>query len=103
MLSTSTDLLFIALSICVVAFTAFVCYLIYNLTQTVKESTKTMQDVNKKLEKVDPMVDDLTETVGSVTETVRDINKNILKPIASISQIFKKFKNITSVFSEKEK
>lgn len=101
MLSSSTDLLFIALAICVMAFTGFVCYFIYSLTQTVKESTKTVKDVNKKLEKIDPMIDDLCATVNSVTGTVRNINNNILKPIASISQVFKKFRNIVSVFSKK--
>ena len=100
MLNTSTDVLLIVIAICVAFFTGFLCYFIYNLTQTVKQGTKTVEDVNKKLEKIDPLVDDLTETVGSLTGTIQNINNNVLKPVASLSTVFKKIKNITGIFSK---
>lgn len=103
MLETSNDLLLIASSIAILVFTGFLCYLVFSLTKLIQESKKTVEDVNKKLEKIDPLVDDLTKTVGSLTGTIQNINDNILKPVASISTVFKKFRNIVGAFRGEEK
>lgn len=103
MLETSNDILLIASSIAILAFTGFLCHLVFNLTKIVQESKKTVEDVNKKLSTIDPLVSDLTTTVNSLTSTIQDINNNLLKPIASISQVFKKFRNIVGALrGEKE-
>lgn len=103
MLETSKDLLFIAISVAVLALSGYLCYLIYSLTKLTQESKKTVEDVNKKLEKVNPVIDSTTETVKSLTETIQAINDGILKPIASLSELVKKIRTIQSVFSNKEK
>ncbi len=100
MLETSNDVLLIASSIAILTFTGFLCHLVFNVTKIVQESKKTVEDVNKKLNEIDPMVRDLTTTVNGLTTTIQDINNNILKPIASISQVFKKVKNIMGAFKK---
>lgn len=102
MLETSNDILLIASSIAILAFTGFLCYLVFSLTKLIQESKKTVEDVNKKLEEINPMVIDLTTTVNGLTTTIQDINNNLLKPIASVSQVFKKVRNIIGIFKGKE-
>ncbi|MDD3887795.1 MAG: DUF948 domain-containing protein [Patescibacteria group bacterium] len=98
MLETSNDILLIASSIAILAFTGFLCHLVFNLTKIVQESKKTVEDVNRKLNEIDPMVKDLTTTVNGLTTTIQDINNNLLKPIASLSQVFKKVRSIVGAF-----
>ncbi len=103
MLEKSTDLLYIALAICALGFTAFLCYLLLALTKVVQESKKTVEDINKKLEKINPIVDTSTTTITSLMETVQTINDNILKPVASLSKMFKGWRQAASIFRGKDK
>jgi uncharacterized protein YoxC len=102
MLETSKDLLWVALAISALALTAYLCYLLYSLAKIVQEAKKTVEDVNKKLDKVNPTLDSATETINSLLETLQTINNSILKPIASVSAIFKKIKNVASILRGKK-
>lgn len=97
MLETSKDLLLVALAISVLALTGYLCYLIYSLAKLIQETKKTVEDVNKKLDKVNPTLDATIKTVNSLLETLKIINDNLLKPVASLSQVIKKIKNIVSI------
>ncbi len=101
MFNTSTDLLLIAIAISVLSLSGYLSYLIYSLAKVVQESKKTVEDVNKKLEKIDPIIDSSAETVTSLMETLRTINNNVLKPVASFSKIFNNVKQAISVFTKK--
>lgn len=102
MLETSKDILFIAISIAVLAVSGYLSYLLYSVTKLTQESKKTVEDVNKKLEKVNPVIDSAAETIQSLTETIQAINDGILKPIASISEIIKKVRTVQNIFSKEK-
>ena len=68
MLETSSDLLIIVGAFCLLVFTGFLCYLIYSLTKIVQESKKTVEDVNKKMEKLNPVIDNTTMTISSLMQ-----------------------------------
>jgi len=101
MLNTSSDLLLIVLAICSLALAGFVCHLVYHLTLLIKESQKTVTDINKKLEKIDPVLNSTVETVTALTQTIKTLNENLLRPIASFTEIFKSLKNIAGIFKKK--
>lgn len=67
-----------------------------------KETTKTLENFNRKLEKIDPLLDEATGTVANLLGTVNEIDRNVLKPIASLSQVFKKFRNIFGIFNSND-
>jgi len=102
MLETSKDLLLVALAISVLALTGYLCYLLYSLSKLVQETKKTVEDVNKKLDKINPTLDSATQTINSLLETLQTINNSLLKPIASISQVFKKIKNVAAILRGKK-
>ena len=101
MLETSKDILFIAISIAVLAISGYFSYLLYSLTKLTQESKKTVEDVNKKLEKVNPVLDSATNTIKSLSETIQAINDGILKPIASLSEVIKKVRTVQNIFNKK--
>jgi len=102
MLNTSTDLLLIAIAISVLGLTGYLSYLIYSLAKVVQESKKTVEDVNKKLGKIDPIVESSAETISSLMETLKSINDNLLKPVASFSKLFKNVRQAVEVFTAKK-
>ena len=102
MLELGRTALFFALSISILAMSGYFCYLLFNWAKMTKETTKTLENVNKKLEKIDPLLDEATRTVTSLLGTVKEIDRNFLKPIASLSQVVKKFRNIFGIFNSEE-
>ena len=103
MINTSMDLMLVSIAIAVLGLSGFFCYLIYSLTKVVQESRKTVEDVNKKLEKIDPVVDSTSTTISSLLETVDTINNGVLKPVASFSKIIKNFRAAANIFTKKDK
>jgi len=102
MLEVGKTTLFFALSGALLGVSGYFCYLLFNWAKLISETKKTMQDLNKKLEKVDPVLDEATGATTDLLQTVREIDKNFLKPVASFSKVVKKIKNIVSVFNEEE-
>lgn len=102
MLQESSDILYIAISIAVLTVSGFFSYLLYSLSKLTQESKKTVEDVNKKLDKINPVVDSATKTAESLTETIQTINNGVLKPIASLSDLIKKFRTISKIFKGEE-
>ena len=103
MFDTSIDLLWGGLALAIVVLAGFLSYLLYSVTKVVQESRKTVEDVNKKLAKIDPIVDSTSTTVSSLMQTIDGINNGILKPIESFSQVFKGIRSAAKVFTSKEK
>lgn len=99
MLELGRTVLFFALSIGILAMSGYFCYLLFNWAKMTKETTKTLENFNRKLEKIDPLLDEATGTVTNLLGTVNEIDRNFLKPIASLSQIVKKVRNIFSIFN----
>lgn len=84
----------------VIILTSFLCYLIYSIAKLVSEGNKTVADVNKKLEKIDPVFDETTKTLVDLNESIQAINNGILKPIASVASVFRGVKQAISTFQE---
>lgn len=98
MMEVGRTILFFALSIAILAVSGYFCYLLFCWAKLMQETKRTMQDLNKKLEKVDPVVDEAAGTATDLLQTVREIDRNFLKPIASFSKVIKKIKNVIGVF-----
>lgn len=96
---TSTDFILIAGGVAILALSGFLCHLIFNLTQVIKEGRKTVVDVNAKLEKVNPVIDETSKTMVDLNESIQAINSGILKPLASFAQVFKGLKQAAGVFT----
>lgn len=98
MLEVGKTVLFFALSLAILAMSGYFSYLLFNWAKLMQESKKTLEDLNRKLGKIDPLFDEVTETTTDLLSTVREIDKNFLKPIASFSRVVKKLKNILGIF-----
>lgn len=94
--------LYFALSLALLFTSGYFCYLLFSWAKLVGETKKTIADLNKKLEKIDPVVSETAETSAELLKTVKEIDKNFLKPIASFSKVIKKVKNILGVFGAEE-
>lgn len=94
--------LFFALSLTILAVSGYFCYLLFCWAKLIQETKRTMEDFNKKLEKVNPVLDEATGTATDLLQTVREIDRNFLKPVASFSKVVKKLKNIVGVFGGSE-
>ncbi|MEW6407345.1 MAG: DUF948 domain-containing protein [Patescibacteria group bacterium] len=99
MLEIGKTILFFALSLAILSVSGYFCYLLFNWAKLMQETKRTVEDLNKKLAKVDPVLDEASGTATDLLQTVREIDKNFLKPIASFSRVVKKIKNITGIFS----
>ena len=99
MFETSLDLLYGAIAIGVLLFAGFLSYVLFRTGKIIEESQKSVETVNKNLSKLETVVDDVIPTIREVNMTVRDINSNIVKPVTSIGQIFRKFRSIAGIFS----
>lgn len=98
MFETSLDLLYIAIALGVILFAIFLSFVLYRSAKLIEETERTVKDVNKKLEKIDRVIDDTIPTITEVNETVRHINSNIIKPVSSIGSVFKKIASFTNAF-----
>ncbi|MBU1167918.1 DUF948 domain-containing protein [Patescibacteria group bacterium] len=97
---TSEDFILIAGGVGILALSGFLSHLIYNFSKVVKESNKTVADVNKKLEKIDPVIDETTKTLVDLNESVQGINNGIIKPLSSLSETFRGIRQALSVFKD---
>lgn len=102
MLILAKTILLFSLSLAILGVSGYFCYLLFNWAKLVRETNKTLADINKKLEKVDPILNEASETSCELLKTVKEIDKNFLKPIASVSQIVRKIKEFIAVFKQQE-
>ncbi len=67
LLETSQDLLFIVLAICVLWFTVFLCWLIYQMARVLKNANDIIESVQEKLEIIVDAVMFIKEKVEKMT------------------------------------
>lgn len=96
----ANDFILYAGGVAILILTGFISYLLYAMTKVVQSANVTVDDVNNKLKKVDPVVDETTKTLTELNESVQTINENVLKPVASIASLFKGFSQIANSFKE---
>jgi hypothetical protein len=80
--------------ILIAVFTAFICFVLYQLAMLIKdsrgivtESKKIIMDAQETLKIVNGIVQDLNEMVSTVKGTVYQVNSAILVPLRKISSI----------------
>lgn len=80
--------------ILIAVFTAFVCFVLYQLAMLIKdsrgvvtESKKMIMDAQDTLKIVNSIVEDLNEMVSTVKGTVYQVNSAVLVPLRKISSI----------------
>lgn len=89
MFEESIDYLWVAAAIGVLVVGLVLAYLIYQMALVVKESRKTVEDVNRKLIKADPVVDAVVRTANDASESVTLVRKNVVEPVTNIGSIVK--------------
>lgn len=94
------DFILYAGGVAILVLAGFISYLIYAMTKVVQSTNVTVDDINKKLEKVDPVFDETTKTLTDLNQSVQSINENMLKPIASIASVFKGVRQAMASFKE---
>lgn len=97
----SLDFLLIALGVCALVLTGYICYALLNLSRVLREFKKSLGDINKKLDKINPVVESFGSTTISLMETIQAINNNLLKPVASFSKVIKHIKTAWTVFKKR--
>lgn len=95
MVSTSKDLLEIAIAIAVLVVGGYLSYLFYHLANLAKESKKSVERVNGELDRVDALMDEIVPTVQGINNTVRHVHESLISPLDSILGIFKRITNFS--------
>lgn len=91
MVSTSKDLLEIAIAIAVLVVGGYLSYLLFHLANLAKESKKSVERVNTELDRVDALMDEIVPTVQGINNTVRRVHESLITPLDSLMGIFKRF------------
>lgn len=65
----------------------FVCFVLYQLGDLIKESKNTVIEARKAISKLTPLLDDVTDIVSTAKDTVHEVNGLIIRPVRKISSI----------------
>jgi uncharacterized protein YoxC len=103
MINTSQDVFWILLAISILLTAGFLSFVLYRVGKITEEAQKTVKDINIKLKKLNPLLDEGIPAVNSLIESLQQLNKGIIKPvlglggtIAGITSILKKWKHFGS-------
>lgn len=96
MLNTSQDVFWIALALSIVVVSTCLAVVLIRLSGILKEGEKTVQDVNKKLEMTNPVLEESTRTVSSLMQTLQTIDQSFLNPAVKLGVALKGISNIFS-------
>ncbi|MCA9375740.1 MAG: hypothetical protein KC925_01625 [Candidatus Doudnabacteria bacterium] len=94
MFDESKDILWLAIAISVIGVSGFLSYLLLHTAHLVRESKRTVEDVNGKLKRVDPALDAITKALEEASVAVTSLRENVIEPIASIGGVIKSFSSI---------
>ena len=85
MFATSKDLLFIVLSLCILWFTVFLCWLIYQAARVLKNANEIIENLTHKLELISEAVsfirgkvDHLSSSMGTVSGMITSLVEKFL-------------------------
>lgn len=74
-LSTSQDMLYIVLALCILWFTIFLCWLLYQAARTLKNANEIVQSVAHKLELITEAVRFMREKMDTMSSHVGVVGK----------------------------
>lgn len=99
MFEASIDLLWGAIALSVLGVSGFLCYLLFHSAGLVRESRRTVEDVNGKLKRVDPALDALVVSLEEVQTAITSVRHNIVEPISSIAGMLRGIASLRDRFS----
>lgn len=73
--STSEDLLYIVLALCILWFTIFLCWLLYQAARTLKNANEIIENVTHKLELITEAVRFMRDKVDTMSSHVGVVGK----------------------------
>jgi len=85
MISTSKDILYIMLSLCILLFTVFICWAIYFMAMILREFKKIIADVRKKIELVESLIIALKEKLEHTSSHM----KLLVETVANVAEFIK--------------
>lgn len=74
---TSQDILYITVSVCALAFTIFLCWMLYYLTQLLKQSNQITQELHTKISEWTEAIDEIKERVMSTASTLSSLGDQV--------------------------
>ena len=74
-LSTSQDLLYIVLALCILWFTVFLCWLLYQAARTLKNANEIVENLNHKLELITEAVRFIRDKMDTMSTHVGVVGK----------------------------
>jgi len=96
MFETPQDLLYIILSFCVLWFTVFLCWLLYQAARVLKNANDIIENLTNKLELIADAVEFIRAKVDTVTDHMGSVSKFVSGTVGSIFM-----KKMTNAFEEK--
>lgn len=102
MFDTSKDVFWIILSASIGLVSILLSVVLFRVAKIIQESEKTVKNVNRKLKKLDPIIDDGVPIVSSFLETLEGINNHILKPVLGIGSAIRGISGLSSLFRKKK-
>ncbi len=85
MISSSKDILFIVLSVCIFLFTLLICWAIYYVAMILREFKKIVADVRKKIELVESLIMALKEKLEHTSSHM----KLLVETVSNLAEYFK--------------
>lgn len=91
MLEISNDLFYVALSVSIVVFTGFMCWVLYYLAQLLKQSNELMGETREKMKMLDTIINnvtEITENVKTMVNQAKEIVDTAKDRISSLAASF---------------
>lgn len=95
MLDTSGDILNLVLAVSIAAFTAFLCWLLFVVTSTIKRTLKILDDISALVESIKDKVERAEKLFTAVEEKLKSVSSFLPLLLTGINKIidFVKTKN----------
>jgi len=74
MLESSSDLLYVVLSFCILWLTVFLCWLLYQAARVLRNANKIIENITQKLELIVDAVEFIKEKVDSLSSKMGIVN-----------------------------
>lgn len=84
MFESSQDLLYIVLAFCVLWFTVFLCWLMYQAARVLKNANEIIENLTNKLELISDAVEFIRKKVDNVSDHMGSVSKFLTGTIGSM-------------------
>lgn len=89
MFSTSQDILYVTVSICIALFTFFLVWIMYYIVQISKQSNEMISDFRQKMEELDATVHAIKDKVNTSVDRISSLSDQV----GNILEVITRFTN----------